>query len=72
MFRVQASMVLVFTAIAGCSLAALVIFLIAPPFWSETVGPKLAAYAAILSFAVVIWVASQLMRLADWLLEAPL
>jgi hypothetical protein len=50
----------------------LVIFLIAPPFWSETVGPKLAAYAAILSFAVVIWVASQLMRLADWLLEAPL
>lgn len=65
-------MILVFTAIAGCSLAALVIFLIAPPFWSETVGPKLAAYAAILSFAVVMWVASQLMRLADWLLEAPL
>ncbi len=72
MFRVLASMLLVFTAIGSCSLAVLVIFLIAPPFWSEAVGPRLAAYAAILSFGVVIWVASRLMRLADWLLETPL
>jgi hypothetical protein len=71
MIRVLASMALVFLAIGGCSLGALAIFLIGPPFWREVVGPAWGAPAAIASYAFVIWTASRLMRLADWLLEAP-
>jgi hypothetical protein len=70
MIRVLASMVLVFLAIGGCSLGALAIFLIGPPFWREVVGPAWSAPAALASYGVVIWMASRLMRLADWVLEA--
>ena len=70
MFRVLASMALVFLAIGGCSLGALMIFLIGPPFWRELVGPAWGAPAAIAAYGIVIWAASRLMRLADWLLQA--
>lgn len=64
-------MALVFLAIGGCSLGALLIFLIGPPLWRELVGPAWSAPTAIAAYGVVIWFASRLMRLADWLLAAP-
>ena len=70
MFRVLASMALIVLAIGGCSLGALAIFLIGPPFWREVVGNAWGAPAAIVTYGVVIWIASRLMRFADWLLEA--
>ena len=70
MVRVLLSMVVVFLAIGSCSLGALAIFLIGPPFWRALVGPSWGAGAAIVTYGVVIWSASRMMRLADWLLEA--
>jgi hypothetical protein len=69
MVRVLASMVLVFLAIGACSLGVLLIFLIGPPFWRELVGPAWGAPAAIGAYGLVIWMASRLLRLADWMLE---
>ncbi len=69
MFRVIASIALVFLAIGGCSLGAILIFLVGPQFWREMVGPSLGPAAAITAYGVTIWVASRVLRLADWLLE---
>jgi hypothetical protein len=63
-------MVIVFLAIGSCSLGALAIFLIGPPFWRALVGPAWSATAAIAAYGIVIWLASRLMRLADWLVDA--
>lgn len=71
MVRVLASMALVFLAIGGCSMGAVLVFLIGPPFWRDTIGRDYGAFAAIGAYGALLWVASRLLRLADWLVESP-
>ena len=69
MFRIVASMGLMFAALAWSVLAMVVIFLIVPSLWEEVLGPYGAPFGALLALAGVIWGSAKMMKLADRLLS---
>ena len=69
MFRIVASMALMFGALAWSVLAMVVIFLIVPALWESLFGPFGAPFGALLAFAGAIWSSGKMMKLADRLLS---
>jgi hypothetical protein len=69
MWRIAASMGLMFLAVAWSGLAVIVVFLVVPSLWEWLLGPSGAAYGAMAALALMVWVSARMMRLADRLIS---
>ena len=71
MWRIAASIGLMFGAVAWSVIAMVAIFLFVPSLWEALFGPRGAPVGAMLALAGVVWCAAKLMRLADRLIGEP-
>jgi hypothetical protein len=69
MWRIAASMGLMFFAVAWSGLAVMVVFLIVPSLWEWLFGPSRAAYGAMAALGLMVWASAKMMRLADRLIS---
>jgi hypothetical protein len=65
MWRIAASMGLMFGAVLFSAIAVIVIFLFVPTMWEALFGPTGGAFAALAALAGMVWVSTKMMKLGD-------
>jgi hypothetical protein len=65
MWRIAASMGLMFGAVLWSAIAVIIIFLFVPTMWEALFGPTGGALAAVVVLGLMIWVSTKMMGLAD-------
>jgi hypothetical protein len=70
MWRIAASMGLMFFAVLWSGLAVGIIFLFVPALWEFLFGPTWAPLAALVALGLMVWLSAKMMRLSDRLISS--